>query len=252
MTTDLEIELLHLTFYGFSCFKLETKGKIIYFDPYLKYVHKIDSLAKADLIVFSHGHFDHGALMLKNLYKHWMCPILASGDLVKWMKRKYKRYIPSDNYLIADYNETVNFEGNEITAIPAYHPLNRLGKTIFALHTRSRTPGKPVNGYYINGFYHSGDTKYTSAIAESLAGKIVKAACLPIGGKYAVANPGEAIQIATEIGAPSIIPMHYHPLIQQVPFRYQPSHLVKLVKSQGLNLKILPLAIGETVEIQDP
>lgn len=242
---------MQITFYGFSCFKLETGGQTIYFDPYLKFIHKIESLAKPDLIIFSHGHFDHGALMLKTTYKHWLCPIIGPSQLIKWMKRKYKRLIPMENFTAIDNGESLDFKGCQILATPTYHPLNRLGKTIFALHTRSRSPGNPVNGYYVNGFYFSGDTKYTPEIAKSLRGREVKVAAIPIGGKYGVANPSEACDVAGEIKAKALIPMHYHALIQQVPFRYQPSHLIKLANTQNLKFKIHPLAIGESLDVDD-
>jgi hypothetical protein len=137
----------------------------------------------------------------------------------------------------------------KVRAIPAHHPVNRLGKTILALHARSRAPGKPVNGYYFEGFYHAGDTIYTQTIRDSLRGFPVHTACLPIGGKYGVASPDEALKIAEEIGAKRVVPLHYQALVERVPFRYQSSDLVKHARATGTEIEICPLAIGELLEI---
>ena len=76
-----------------------------------------------------------------------------------------------------------------------------------------------------------------------------KICALPIGGKYGIANPQEALQIATEIQSPCLIPVHYHPLINEVPFRYQPSSLERLIQKSQSEIKAIPLAIGEMFEL---
>jgi L-ascorbate metabolism protein UlaG (beta-lactamase superfamily) len=116
------------------------------------------------------------------------------------------------------------------------------------MFARSSSPGNPVNGYHFEGFYHSGDTLYTPTIAEFLNGFETHTACLPIGGKYKVASPQEALRIAEEIKATRLVPMHWQPIVEQVPFRYQPSHLVKLAKSTNSPVQICALAIGEQLE----
>jgi L-ascorbate metabolism protein UlaG (beta-lactamase superfamily) len=123
-----------------------------------------------------------------------------------------------------------------------------MGKTILRLFARSSAPGKPVNGYYFDGYYHAGDTIYTAAIPEALANKSIHTACLPIGGKYGVASPAEALKIAEQIGASRIVPLHWQALVEQVPFRYQSSDLVKLAKDNATQVAVCPLAIGELLE----
>ena len=163
------------------------------------------------------------------------------------MQRKYRRVIPQDQFIPLDVGETIVFKELSITAIPAFHPMNRLGKTIMAVFARSSAPGKPVIGFYMDGYYHSGDTIYTPAIATALKGHKVHTACLPIGGKYAVASPAEALHIANDIGATRVVPLHWQPLLQQVPFRYQSSDLVKLAKTEKTHAEICALAIGEVL-----
>lgn len=239
---------MSLTYLGHSAVQFQVQDLTIYVDPYFKDPVDWTTLPKADLVILTHGHFDHGVLLSVQLYEAWKCKFLAPRTLVQWMQRKYKRKIPADSFISIAHGETVQFNGLAITAIPAHHPVNRMGKTILRLFARSSAPGKPVNGYYFNGYYHAGDTIYTAAIPEALANKPIHTACLPIGGKYGVASPAEALKIAEQIGAARIVPLHWQALVEQVPFRYQSSDLVKLAKDSTTRVAICPLAIGELLE----
>lgn len=237
-----------LTYLGHSAFKYRLNGLVIYTDPYYQEPVDWKRLEKGDVVLFTHGHFDHGVMMAPKLYEAWKCKFVAPRALVAWLTRKYRRWIPADAFIPIDHGETVQIGDVKIYAVPALHPMTRLGKTIMALFMRSRAPGNPVNGYFFNGYYQSGDTIYTPDIAARLKGRTVHTACLPIGGKYKTANPQEALRIAEEIGAKRLVPMHWQPLVEQVPFRYQPSHLVKLAKTTGTKVEVTPLAIGEVLE----
>jgi len=243
--------VLNLTFLGHSAVRFGVGNLCIYVDPYLQPPVDIDSLPKASIVLFSHGHFDHGALMAGKLYERWHCHFAGPKNLIKWMARKYRGKIPADKLIVINHNETIHFQGLDITAVPAHHPLNRLGKTIMALFARSSAPGKPVNGYYFAGFYHSGATIYTPQIKDSLAGKPVHTALLPIGGKYATASPTEALQIAEEIHAGRLVPLHWQPLKEQVFFRYQSSDLLKLARTTNSAIDIKAMAIGELLALED-
>lgn len=240
---------MSLTYLGHSAVRFQIDNLNIYVDPYFKDPVDWTTLPKADLVIFTHGHFDHGVLMTQRLWDAWQCKFMAPRTLTQWLIRKHKRKIPVDAFIAIAHNESLNFNGMSITAIPAHHPINRLGKTILTLFARSSAPGKPVNGYYFGGYYHAGDTIYTALIAEALKGKTVHTACLPIGGKYGVASPKEALRIAEEIGAARVVPLHWQALVEQVPFRYQSSDLVKLAKDKQASISICPLAIGELLEL---
>lgn len=239
---------MSLTYLGHSAFKFALPGACLYTDPYFQDPVDWRRLDKGDLVLFSHGHFDHGVLLAPQLWEAWQCQFVAPTALVRWMARKYRRKIPPQAFTPLDQGETTNLRGVTITAVPAHHPLTRLGKTILALFARSSAPGNPVNGYYFEGYYHAGDTIYTPAIREALKGRAVHTACLPIGGKYKVASPQEAIRIAEEIGASKLVPMHWQPLMEQVPFRYRPSDLLRLAEGSRSAVAICPLAVGEVLE----
>lgn len=243
----LESIALTLTFLGHSAVHFDLDGLSIYVDPYLRDPVDLRKLPKGHLVLYSHGHFDHGVQLAPQLYKDWGCQFVAPEPLARWMKRKFRRTIPKESIMSLAHGESLFYGETKIRAIAAHHPLNRLGKTIMTLFARSSAPGKPVNGYYFEGYYHSGATMYTPKIKEQLEGLEVHTACLPIGGKYAIATPSEALKIAEEIDAKRLVPMHWQPLMDQVFFRYQPSDLVRLARESTSKVGIFPLAIGETL-----
>ncbi len=239
-----------LTFLGHSAFHFQVSKVNIFVDPYLHDPVDLNKLPKGHIVLLSHGHFDHGIKLVPELYQRWQCQFVAPRKLVNWMRRKYKGKVRLEDMLPLDHGESLYYGGVKIHAVPAHHPLNRLGKTIMTVFARgSSAPGKPVNGYYFGGYYHAGATIYTPAIAEALRGLPVHTACLPIGGKYASASPADALRLAQEIGAERLVPMHWQPLLEQVFFRYQPSDLIRLAMSEDSKVSINPLAIGETLEL---
>lgn len=238
-----------LTYLGHSAVRFELNGLNIYVDPYLQDPVDWRKLPKGDLVLFSHGHFDHGVLLAPKLFDAWRCQFIAPKNLTTWLAKKFARTVPADAFMSLNHLESTTVKGLNIKAIPAHHPINRLGKTILALFSRNSAPGKPVNGYYFEGYYHAGDTIYTSAIPEALKGLKVHTACLPIGGKYAVAAPADALRLAYEIRAQRIVPLHWQPLLGQVHFRYQSSDLVRLAKTEGAKVQVCALAIGESLEL---
>lgn len=240
--------VLSLTYLGHSAILYQVKGINIYVDPYLTDPVDFSKLPKGHVVLFSHGHFDHGVQLAPDLYKSWGCQFVAPESLVKWMKRKFKGKIPPEAYLPISEGESLFFGDVKIHAVPAHHPINKLGKTLMAVFARSKAPGKPVNGYYFEGYYHAGATVYTDAIAKALVGLPVHTACVPIGGKYATASPSEALAIAESINASRLVPMHWQPLIDQVFFRYQPSDLLKVAKEKESKVEIKPLVIGGNLE----
>jgi len=239
------VTLLNLVYLGHSAVRFEVKGLNIYVDPYFSDPVNWQKLPPGNMILFSHGHFDHGVMMAEKLYQAWKCPIVGPRNLIRWLARKYKKTIPIKSFVPLNHNQSTNVQGIKITAVPALHPLNRLGKTILTLFARSAAPGQPVNGYYFEGFYHAGDTIYTDEIVKALKDLPVHTACLPIGGKYAVAAPKDALRLAEEIGAERLIPLHWQALQQQIHFRYKSSDLVHLAKEKSTKVDIYPLAIGE-------
>lgn len=230
--------------------RFDVSGLSVYVDPYFNSPVDWTKLPKGDIVLFSHGHFDHGVLTAANLYDAWKCHFVGPKNLIRWMARKYKKRIPADKLLALDHHESLTFKNLKITAVPAHHPLNRVGKTIMTIFARSSAPGKPVNGYHFDGYFHSGATIYSASLVEALKGVSIHTACVPIGGKYAIASPKEALRIAEEIGAQRLVPMHWQPLLDQVFFRYQSSDLIRLAKQSQTKVEVCALAIGEVLNLE--
>lgn len=237
-----------LTFLGHSAFHFNVSNVDIFVDPYLCEPVDVNKLPRAHVVLYSHGHFDSGILLAPKLYERWKCQFVGPKKLITWMRRKFKKQIRAEDMIALDHGQSLYFGDVKVTAVAAHHPLNRLGKTIMTLFARSRAPAKPVNGYHFAGYYHSGATIYSAAIPEAVKALEVHTACVPIGGKYATASPEEALKLAEEIGAERLVPMHWQPLLDQVFFRYQPSDLQRLAKTEGSKVSIHALAIGETLD----
>ncbi len=166
-----------------SCFKIELKDKILYFDPFR--IPK-DS-EKADIIFISHPHYDHYSIGSMNVIMKddtiVICPKQCKKILKKWKARGLNP------------GEQVEIDGLNIKGISAY--------TRF-LHN------KDLNwlGYVIDDgtkrIYHAGDTYFFPEMDELLE---LDFAFLPIGGVYTMSFKG-AIETAKTINAKNVIPMH--------------------------------------------
>src|SRR5437870_5784770 len=121
---------LSLTYLGHSAFKYEVGGLRIYCDPYFQEPTDWKRLPKGDIVLLTHGHFDHGVLMAPKLFESWRCKFVAPKALAAWMVRKYKRTIPAEAVIAVEAGNVVRFGSVQIQVVPAYHPMTRLGKTI--------------------------------------------------------------------------------------------------------------------------
>jgi L-ascorbate metabolism protein UlaG (beta-lactamase superfamily) len=227
-----EAELLWL---GQSAFRLTTpSGKVIMIDPWLKPNPKtpaeykdLEKLGKVDLILVTHGHFDHisDAPALALMHK---ARVFAPGDLNQTLT--VLGVLPPELAPRMNKSGTVtpfaDVPGLKITAVKAEHSSLYVWKNPASNKDEVHVGGEPV-GFIIeleNGVkvYHMGDTGLFMDM--KFIGEYYKPDVLliPIGGNFTM-DPVQAAYATREWLKPkTAIPMHYgtNPLNQGTPQQY--------------------------------
>ena len=230
---------LAITWLGHATFIITTPGgKRIVTDPWLEgnpvcppNMKKID---KADVILLSHGHFDHTGDIV-NVARTTGASTIAVFELASWLERKGVQ-----NTVGMNFGGTAKVAGLEITMVPA-------------IHTRSITEGDKTEylglaaGFVVKTedgrrFYFAGDTAVFGdmrLIGEMYAPEI---AFLPIGDHYTMGPEGAAIA-ARMLGVRQVVPMHWgtFPVLTGTP-----DALRHLVDPHGID--VLALKPGETAQ----
>jgi L-ascorbate metabolism protein UlaG (beta-lactamase superfamily) len=204
---------------GQSAFKITSPGgKVIVTDPWLRTnpltppeYKKLESFGKIDVLLVSHGHFDHiaDAPALAQMYN---TPLRAPGDLNNALMTL--GVLPAN--LLPRMNKGGVFEpapGIMITAVRAEHSSLYVWRNPASGKDETHPGGEPF-GWIIeleNGFriYHTGDTTVfgdMKMIGERYKPDLM---LVPIGG-FTAAEPADAAYAARELVRPRfVIPMHY-------------------------------------------
>ncbi|RYG21953.1 MAG: metal-dependent hydrolase [Chitinophagaceae bacterium] len=187
------------TYYGQSCFLLETESKKFLFDPFISQnplAKDIDvTKIQADYILVSHGHGDHVGDLI-SLAKQTGATIIAVPEVIGWVMKQ---------------------------GVENVHPMN-FGKYTFDFGTvrmvwATHSAGLPDGSYGGNpaGFvleldgkqiYFAGDTGLT--LEMKLLADLYKLdyAILPIGGNYTM-DVDDAVIASNYIDCSKIIGVHY-------------------------------------------
>jgi L-ascorbate metabolism protein UlaG (beta-lactamase superfamily) len=228
---------LSITWLGHSTFILTTPGgKRIVTDPWLEGnpvcppdMKKID---KADVILLSHGHFDHTGDVI-NVSRATNAQTVAVFELAQWLERKGVQHVTG-----MGIGGTVEIAGLSITMVPAVHTSSIVeNDTTVYLGLAAGFVVKMENAQTV---YFAGDTSLFGdmrLIAELHEPDI---AFLPIGDHYTM-GPKAAALAARMLGVRQVVPMHYgtFPVLTG-----RPDDLKKLVDPHGID--VLVLKPGET------
>lgn len=226
---------MKVTYYGQSCFMLETTSHKILFDPFItpnELASHIDVDAiNPDFILVSHGHQDHVADLI---------PIASRSNAV----------------VVGSFELTTWLAGN---GIANSHPMNIGGKWKFdfgtvkmvnAVHSNSLpdgTYGGTEAGYVIQAegktIYYAGDTAlhYDMKLLRELFQ--IDIAFLPIGDNFTM-GIDDAIVAAEFIGCSNIIGMHYDTFGY---IKIDKAEAQRKFKDAGLNLTLIP--IGDSIDV---
>ena len=233
------MQRLSITWLGHSTFILRTPGgRRLLFDPWLSSnpacPASMKKPPKVDLILVSHGHFDH----LEDVVacaRESGAPVVGIFELCDWLARK---------------------------GIANTSPMNKGGSQLIGSLRITMTDARHSSGYVDNGqmvymgepagfvvrledglaVYFAGDTCLFGdmrLIGELYAPTI---AFLPIGDRFTM-GPAEAARAAEFLGVKQIVPMHWgtFPLLTGTP-----DALKALVERRGI--QVLDLKPGETSE----
>ena len=223
---------ISITWLGHATFVITTPGgKRIVTDPWLEGnpacpadMKKID---KADVILLSHGHFDHTGDIV-NVSRATNATTVAVFELTSWLEKKGVQ-----NLMGMNIGGTTKVAGLEITMVPAVHTSSVVeNDTTVYLGLAAGFVVKMENG---QSFYFAGDTALFGdmrLIAELHTPDI---AFLPIGDHYTM-GPKAAAIAARMLGVRQVVPMHYgtFPVLTGTP-----DELKRLVDPHGIDVLVL-------------
>jgi L-ascorbate metabolism protein UlaG (beta-lactamase superfamily) len=217
---------------GQSAFRITTPGgKVIVTDPWLRQnpltppeYKNLEALGKVDLLLVTHGHFDHFADAPALAQMHQI-PMYAPGDMNQTVG--LLGILPAN--LVPRFNKSgtiAPLPGIKVTMVRAEHSSIIVWKNPASGKDEAHPGGEPV-GYIIeleNGFriYHMGDTGLFADmkfIADYYKPDLV---LMPIGGHFTM-GPADAAYATREWLRPkAVIPMHYgaNPLGKGTPEEY--------------------------------
>lgn len=191
---------MKLTSYGHSCFAVETAGKTLLFDPFIRpnpLAAAVDFAAiRADYILVSHGHFDHIADAV-DLAAQTGATVVSNFEIVTWLGKQ---------------------------GVGKVHPMNHGGafgfdfgrvKYVAAVHSSvlpDGTYGGNAGGFVVTNdegaFYFAGDTALTldmKLLAEEFA---LGFAVLPVGDNFTM-GAADATRAAGFLNCRTVVGVHY-------------------------------------------
>lgn len=215
------------TYYGHSCFAVETAGRTLLFDPFItpnELARNVDlNKVRADFILISHGHFDHLADAVA-LARQTGALVISNYEITVWLGQQ---------------------------GVTKTHPLNHGGGARFDFGRAKFTPaihssGLPDGSYGGNpggflvettdgAFYYSGDTALTYDMKLIGEGPRLRFAALPIGDNFTM-GVDDAIKAADFVRCDEILGLHYNTF---PPIRINTAEAVQQFNAARKNLHLL-------------
>ena len=261
-----------VTFIGHSSFLLQVAGQALLVDPVFatrlvllrrqrRAGLRVRDLPRIDAVLLTHAHMDH----------------LNRPSLRAITREMRRRGLPAPAAIVPngveDLVRTLGFRSVtelrwwESAQLPAAglsgHPLGALTVTATPCqHWGARMfsdTHRGFGGYTIAAegsptLYHSGDTAYFNGFHEIGNRLQPDIAMLPIGAYYPDSyravhtSPEEALQIFEDIGAATMIPMHYNTFrLGREPFTEPLPRLLAAAQRLGLRDSVHPLIEGESL-----
>ena len=178
---------------GHSGFRITAGRATIYIDPY-----RVESRRLADVILITHGHYDHFSPSDVERLSHERTLVIAPPAVAERLAGQIRSIAPGEEI------EPDGVPGVIVRAVAAYNTSKR---DAAGRHFHPREAGWV--GYDVNvrgeRLYHSGDTDVIPEM-DRVAG--VDVALLPVSGVY-VMTASEAAEAARRISPRVAVPMHW-------------------------------------------
>jgi L-ascorbate metabolism protein UlaG (beta-lactamase superfamily) len=246
-----------VTWYGQSAFKIVTpEGHILFVDPWLENPmnkhgkEDLASIDKADLILVSHGHFDHVGEAAE-IAKKTKARLVATYDLGANLAT-YGGF-PKDQMgydSLGNFGGTLSFFDDEvkITFVPAVHSSSINRKDLgLGPEEENHWAGSPA-GFVMRiksgpTLYHTGDTDLFGDMAQVRMYGNIDLMLVCIGDHFTMGPKGAAESVKL-VSPKRVVPMHYGtflPMMTGTPEQFK----VEL-KALGLDKKLFPMIVGQT------
>ena len=241
-----------LQWYGQSAFKLTTPtGKVLWIDPWLSNPvnpngkTELANLNRADLILVTHGHFDHVGDAIA-IAKKTNAPLVSTADLGQALvSAGYpKKLVTLDTQ--GNFGGELTLLNNEVKVafIPAIH-----SSAIASDGSPAQFAGNP-GGFLIsvqNGpvIYHTGDTDVFAdmALIPEIRKVSVMLACI---GDHFTMGPKRAAAAVSLVKPNVVIPMHFgtFPALTGTPQAFQAE-----LDRQGVKSRLQVMKVGQTIQL---
>lgn len=222
---------MKITYLGHASFKIESAGKIVYVDPWLEGPTapiKVKDVEKADLVLVTHDHGDHGYKEALEICKKTGAYFIAINELGIQAKSEGLKNVHTLNI-----GGSVEVDGVIVTLVQAFHSCSKGSPTGFVV--------KFTNG----SFYHPGDTGVFASMELFRELYAPEVFFCPIGSYYVMDVHQAAL--ATKLLRPRVvIPMHYNtfPVIKADPEEFR-----RLVAEKSPTTEVKVLSSGESIEV---
>jgi L-ascorbate metabolism protein UlaG (beta-lactamase superfamily) len=246
-----------LTWYGQSAFKIVTpNGHVLFVDPWLvNPVNKngkedLAAVDKADLILVSHGHFDHIGNAVE-IAKKTRARLVATYDLGANLATYggFPRDLMGYDTL-GNFGGTLSFFNGEvsITFVPAQHSSSINRKDLGLGSDDENHWAGAASGFLIKiqhgpTIYHTGDTDLFEDMAQLRKYGEVDVMLTCIGDHFTM-GPKGAAEAVKLVSPKRVVPMHYGtflPMMTGTPEQFQAE-----LKDLNLNEKLAPMTVGRT------
>lgn len=190
---------MKITYYGHSCFRIETDGKHLLFDPFISPNElakdiDVDSIP-ADYILLSHGHEDHVADAV-SIAKRTGATVVAAFEVATWMGEQ-----GIENVHPMNHGGSWKFDFGTVKMVSAVH------SSVLPDGTYGGNPA----GFVLKAdknVYFAGDTALTLDMQLIPRYAELDLAILPIGDNFTM-GVEDAITAAELVQAKRIMGVHY-------------------------------------------